>query len=83
MSLTNLFVFLAVGAVAGWLAGHLLRGGGFGLLANVVIGVFGSVVGGHLFSTLGISTGGLMGSIVTATVGAILLIYVIGILKRV
>jgi uncharacterized membrane protein YeaQ/YmgE (transglycosylase-associated protein family) len=80
--LTNLLIFLAIGAVAGWLAGQILRGGGFGLLGNIVIGVVGSVVGGFVFGLLGIAAGGLIGSIVTATVGAVVLLYVVGLLKR-
>ncbi len=82
MDLTSLIVFLAIGAVAGWLAGQVLKGGGFGLLGNIVVGVVGAVVGGHIFGWLGMSAGGLVGSIVTATVGAIALLYVIRLVKR-
>lgn len=82
MNLTSLLIFLAIGAVAGWLAGKILRGGGYGLLANIVIGIIGSYLGGFLFGLLGLGAGGLIGSIVTATVGAIALVYVVGLLKR-
>ena len=82
MDLTQLVIFLAIGAVAGWLAGILMKGGGFGLLGNIVIGLIGAVLGGFVFSFLGISAGGLIGSIVTATAGAALLLFVIGVLKR-
>ena len=70
MDIQALIIFLIIGAVAGWLAGTLIKGGGFGLLGNIVVGVIGAVIGGFLFGLLGISTGGLIGSIVTATVGA-------------
>jgi len=62
MNLTSLLIFLAIGAVAGWLAGQVLKGGGYGLLGNIVIGVIGSVVGGYLFGLFGIAAGGLIGS---------------------
>jgi uncharacterized membrane protein YeaQ/YmgE (transglycosylase-associated protein family) len=54
VDLTNLVIFLLIGAVAGWLAGMLVRGGGFGLLGNIVIGILGAVVGGLLFGLLGL-----------------------------
>jgi uncharacterized membrane protein YeaQ/YmgE (transglycosylase-associated protein family) len=83
MSLTGLLIFLAIGAVAGWLAGVLMKGGGFGLLGDIVIGIVGAVIGGYLFGLLGISAGaGLVGSLVTATVGAVLLLFVIRLIKR-
>jgi uncharacterized membrane protein YeaQ/YmgE (transglycosylase-associated protein family) len=82
MDITGLLVFLAIGAVAGWLAGLLMKGGGFGLLGNIVVGVIGAVIGGYLFSLLGITVGGIIGSIITATAGAVLLLFVVKILKR-
>jgi uncharacterized membrane protein YeaQ/YmgE (transglycosylase-associated protein family) len=83
MTITGLLIFLAIGAVAGWLAGTILKGGGFGLAGNIVIGIIGAMIGGHVFTMMGISTGGLIGSIITATVGAILLIYIIRLIKKV
>ncbi|NNC99169.1 MAG: GlsB/YeaQ/YmgE family stress response membrane protein, partial [Gammaproteobacteria bacterium] len=73
MDVTGLLIFLAIGAIAGWLAGLLMKGGGFGLLGNIVVGVIGAILGGHVFSFLGISAGGLLGAIATATAGAALL----------
>ena len=58
MDPTTLIVWLAVGAVAGWLAGTLMKGGGYGLLWNIILGIVGGFVGGWLFETLGISAGG-------------------------
>jgi len=82
MDLTSLLIFLAIGAVAGWLAGVILKGGGFGLLVNIVVGILGAIVGGFAFGVLGISAGGILGSIITATVGAVLLLLVVGLLKK-
>ena len=82
MDLTSLLIFLAIGAVAGWLAGVILKGGGFGLLATIVIGILGAVVGGFAFGLRGISARGILGSIITATVGAVLLLLIVGLLKK-
>ncbi len=82
MDLTSMIIFLAIGALAGWLAGKLMRGGGFGLLGNMVIGVLGSFIGGYLFGMLGIAFGGLIGSIVTAVAGAALLLFVVRLIKK-
>jgi uncharacterized membrane protein YeaQ/YmgE (transglycosylase-associated protein family) len=60
----------------------LMKGGGFGLLKNIIIGILGSIIGGFVFGLLGISWGGLVGSIVTATAGAALLLFVLGKIKK-
>jgi uncharacterized membrane protein YeaQ/YmgE (transglycosylase-associated protein family) len=78
----NIIIFLAIGALAGWLAGNLMKGGGFGILKNIIIGIVGAIIGGFLFGLLGISAGGLIGSIVTSTVGAALLLYIVGVVKK-
>jgi uncharacterized membrane protein YeaQ/YmgE (transglycosylase-associated protein family) len=59
-----------------------MKGGGFGLLGNIVIGIVGGIVGGFLFRLLVITAGGLIGSIVTATVGAVVLLYLVGLVKK-
>jgi len=83
MEPTSLIAFLLIGAVAGWLAGLLMRGGGFGLLGNIVVGVIGAFVGGFLFGLVGISAGsGLVGSLITAVVGAAVLLFIVGLLKK-
>ena len=58
MDIQSLLIFLAIGAVAGWLAGTIMKGGGFGLLGNMVVGIIGAVLGGFVFGLLGISAGG-------------------------
>ena len=79
----NFIWFLIVGLVAGWLAGVLVKGGGFGLVGDLVVGVIGAFVGGFLFSLLGLgSNGGLIGSIVVATIGAVVLLVVVRTIKR-
>ena len=82
MTLTSLFVFLLIGAVAGSLAGLIMRSGGFGLLGDIVVGVIGAVIGGWLFGVLGIAAGGLIGSLIAAVVGAIILIAILRLIKR-
>ena len=75
--------FILVGLVAGWLAGVLVKGGGFGVIGDIVVGVLGAVLGGFLFGFLGFSGGGgLLGSIVVATVGAVVLIFLLRLVKR-
>lgn len=83
MDATSLIAFLLIGAVAGWLAGLLMRGGGFGLLGNIGVGVVGAFVGGFLFNLLGISAGGgLIGSLITAVLGAVVLLFIVGLIKK-
>ncbi len=82
MSLNELLIFLAIGAVAGWLAGTLMKGGSFGLLGNIIIGIIGAVIGGSVFGFFGIAAGGLLGAIITATVGAVILIFAIRVIKK-
>ena len=73
---------LIIGAIAGWLAGKFWRGRGFGLLGDIIVGVLGSFVGGFVFGLLGISAFSLIGQLITATVGAILLLYLIRFIRR-
>ncbi|MFZ1574452.1 MAG: GlsB/YeaQ/YmgE family stress response membrane protein [Chromatiaceae bacterium] len=82
MELQSLIIFLVIGAVAGWLAGLLMRDGSFGLLGNIVVGVIGAVCGGWLFGVLGISLGGLVGSLITAVAGAAVLLFIVGLIKK-
>lgn len=74
--------WIIIGAVAGWLAGTLMRGGGFGFLVNVIVGIAGGVIGGWVFGLLGITTSGIIGSLITAFVGAVLLLWIISLFKR-
>lgn len=79
----SLIWFLLVGLIAGWLAGQVMRGGGFGLVGDMIVGVIGALLGGWLFSKLGIGAGGgLIGAIITAFVGAVVLILLLRLIKR-
>jgi uncharacterized membrane protein YeaQ/YmgE (transglycosylase-associated protein family) len=79
---SNFVWFILIGLIAGWLASALV-GGGFGILGDIVVGILGAFLGGYLFSTLGISSGGgMLGSILVATVGAIVLILLLRLFRR-
>ncbi len=78
----HLVWFLLVGLTAGWLAGKLTRGSGFGVFGDIVIGVVGAGIGGFLFRLVGWSAHGTIGNILVATVGAAALLYVVKLLKR-
>ena len=82
MAVKNLIWFLFVGLIAGWLAGKVMRGGGYGIVGDIVVGVIGAFLGGWLFGVLGIAAGGLVGAIVTAFVGAIILVWLLRLVKR-
>ncbi len=75
--------FILIGLIAGWLAGALVKGGGFGVIGDIVVGILGALIGGFLFRAMGVSAGGgLLGSIIVATIGAIILIVVLRFIKR-
>ena len=75
--------FIIVGLIAGWLAGVIIKGGGYGVVGDIIVGIVGALIGGWLFSTMGVSTGGgLLGAIVVALVGAIILIFLLRLIKR-
>jgi uncharacterized membrane protein YeaQ/YmgE (transglycosylase-associated protein family) len=75
--------WIVVGLVAGWLAGQLMKGGGYGVVVDIILGLLGGVVGGWLFGLLGLSSGGgMIGSIVVAFIGAVILVGITRLLKR-
>lgn len=79
----NLIYYLIVGAVAGWLGGLIMKGRGFGVLGNIVVGILGGLLGGFLFGALNISIGsGLVSAIATSTIGAIVLLFAVGVIKK-
>jgi uncharacterized membrane protein YeaQ/YmgE (transglycosylase-associated protein family) len=83
MSVESLLIWLLVGAVAGWLAGLVVRGGGFGIVGNIVIGIIGAFLGGWLFGIAGIAIGaGIINTIFTAFIGAVVLLLLARVLKR-
>jgi uncharacterized membrane protein YeaQ/YmgE (transglycosylase-associated protein family) len=82
MTVESLIVFLVIGLVAGWLAGLIWKGGGFGLVWNLIIGVVGSFIGGFIFRYLGIAYTGWIASIIAAVVGALILLAIVNLFRR-
>lgn len=79
----NFVWFILIGLAAGWLAGQLMKGSGFGVLGDIVVGVIGASLGGFIFDTLGIwPGGGLIGSLIVATIGAVVLLFLLRLVKR-
>ena len=78
----NLVWFLLIGVAAGWLASQVMKGGSSSLVTDLIMGVIGSIVGGFLFGLLGLAATSLVGSLVTATVGAIVLIAGLRLINR-
>ena len=83
MSLESLIIFLLIGGIAGWLAGLVVKGGGFGIVGDIVVGIVGAFIAGFLFPALGFSLGaGIVGAIIHATIGAVILLLIVRVLKR-
>jgi uncharacterized membrane protein YeaQ/YmgE (transglycosylase-associated protein family) len=83
IGIDSIIITLIVGAVAGWLAGQIVRGFGFGLLWNIVIGIVGAFIGVWLLTTLHVVPfAGFLGSIINATIGAVVLLVIIGFIRR-
>jgi uncharacterized membrane protein YeaQ/YmgE (transglycosylase-associated protein family) len=75
--------FLLIGLAAGWLAGQVMKGGGFGVVGDIVVGVIGALIGGFLFQRSGaFAGGGLLGSLIVATIGAIILLFLLRLIRR-
>ncbi|MGQ0531089.1 MAG: GlsB/YeaQ/YmgE family stress response membrane protein [Caulobacteraceae bacterium] len=83
MSAETLIIWILVGAVAGWLAGLVVRGFGFGLVGNIIVGILGAILGGWLFGAAGIAIGaGIVNTIFTAFIGAVFLLLIVRVIKR-
>ncbi len=78
----GLILYLLLGALAGWIAGNLMKGGGFGLLGNIIVGVLGGVLGGFALGLLGFTSSSLIGSLITSVIGAVLLLWIVAKLRR-
>lgn len=81
MDITGLIIFLAIGGVAGWLAGAIMKVG-FSLVGTILVGVIGALIGGFVLPMVGVQVGGLIGQIISATVGAVILLFVLKFLKK-
>ena len=78
----DIVLFLLIGLLAGWLAGKIMKGRGFGLFGNLVVGVIGALLGGLIFRIFGMVTTNIIGSLITAVVGAIILLFIVGQIKK-
>ena len=84
MTLETIIIWLIVGAIAGWLAGQVVRGGGFGLVGDIIVGIIGAIIAGWLLPRLGIVIGtGIIAAIIDAFIGAVILLVIIKLVKRV
>ena len=83
MGVESLLVFIIIGAIAGWLAGLIVSGFGFGLIGNIIVGIVGAFIAGWLFPRIGFAIGGgILASIIHATIGAVILLVLVKVLKR-
>ena len=83
MTAETLLIILLIGAIAGWLAGQIVQGTGFGLIGDILIGIVGALIASWLFPQLGIRLGGgIIGAIIAATIGAILLLVIVRLIRR-
>jgi uncharacterized membrane protein YeaQ/YmgE (transglycosylase-associated protein family) len=83
MVIADLIIWLIVGAAAGWIAGIVVKGGGFEPLGNIIVGILGSIVAGFIFPLLGIAfLPGLIGDVVYAAIGAIILLLIVSWFRR-
>ena len=83
MTIEALIIWLIVGAIAGWLAGQVMKGGGFGLVGDIILGIIGAVVAGWLLPAIGIVIGGgIIGAIINAFIGACIVLFVVRLINR-
>jgi uncharacterized membrane protein YeaQ/YmgE (transglycosylase-associated protein family) len=80
--LTSLIWFLIIGIAAGWIAGLIMKGRGFGMMGDLIIGAVGALIGGVIFDFLGFATTGLLGSLIMAVIGAVVLLFLAGLFRR-
>ena len=74
--------WIIVGLIAGWLAGQVMKGGGYGILVDIILGILGGIVGGWVFGMLGLHAGGMIGSIVVSFIGAVILVWITRLVKK-
>lgn len=82
ITLASIIIWLLIGLIAGWLAGELTKGSGFGVLGNIIIGIVGAVLGGVILGAVGVDPGGFLGEVVQALIGALVLIAIISLVQR-
>ncbi|MBX3421873.1 MAG: GlsB/YeaQ/YmgE family stress response membrane protein [Pirellulaceae bacterium] len=82
MNISGLLIALLIGAAAGFLAGQIMKGRGFGILGNIVVGILGALVFGFLFGSLNLFNSAILNQIAGGTIGAVILLFVIGLIKK-
>ena len=83
MDLQSIIIWIIVGAIAGWLAGMVVKGGGFGLIGDIVVGIVGAIIAGWLLPQIGIAIGsGIIAAIIDAFIGAVILLIILRLVKR-
>ena len=83
MEPTGIIIWLIIGAIAGWLAGQIMKGGGFGLVGDIIIGIIGSIIGGWIFGSYVVGVPGVLGAIIGSTIGAVILLFIVKMVRRV
>lgn len=78
----NFIWYILIGIVAGYFAGKIMRGGGFGIVVNLIVGIIGGLLGGWVFGLFGVTTTSIIGSLITSTIGAILLLWIVSLFNR-
>ncbi|MCI0510625.1 putative membrane protein YeaQ/YmgE (transglycosylase-associated protein family) [Chromohalobacter marismortui] len=78
----SIILWLIIGGLAGWIAGKIMRGGGFGVLGNIGVGIVGAVIGGFLFGLLGLSHTNIIGSLIMAVIGAVVLLWIVAKVRK-
>ena len=82
MDLWGIIIMLVIGGVAGWLAGLIMKGSGFGVIGNIIVGIIGGFIGGWLLSLVNIGMSGYIGAILGAVLGAVVLLFIVGLFKK-
>jgi uncharacterized membrane protein YeaQ/YmgE (transglycosylase-associated protein family) len=83
MGVQSLIIWLVIGAIAGWLAGMVVKGGGYGLIGDIVVGIIGAVIAGWLLPQIGVALGsGVVAAIIDAFIGAVILLVILRLIKR-
>ena len=82
INMVHLILFLLIGIVSGYLSGKFMKGKGFGTFGNLIVGIIGALIGGHLFTILGMTGFGLIGSLIMAVIGAVVLLFLAGLIKK-
>lgn len=78
----NFIWYIIIGIISGFIAGKIMRGGGFGFIINLLVGIVGGVLGGWVFGLLGIAAGGILGSLITSVIGAVLLLWILSLFNK-